>query len=87
MDSLSPSHPSVPRIAAGVQASFEAMVAQQRALAESDRVRRDLLEDLLVRRLPSAAGLKRTPPRTTGLGPDTRLLVTAEFWPETCPRV
>ncbi|HXO24087.1 MAG TPA: PucR family transcriptional regulator, partial [Streptosporangiaceae bacterium] len=27
MDSLSPSHPGVPRIAAGVQASFDAMVA------------------------------------------------------------
>jgi hypothetical protein len=62
----------------GSTVAAEAYVAaQQHALAESDRVRRDLLEDLLARRPPSAAGPKRALLRTTGLGPDTRLLVTA----------
>jgi PucR C-terminal helix-turn-helix domain/GGDEF-like domain len=50
--------------------------AQQHALAESDRVRRDLLEDLLARRA-SPAGPKRALLRAVGLGPDTRLLVAA----------
>ena len=53
------------------------VAAQARALAESDRVRRDLLEDLLARRASPAAGPKRALLRATGLGPDTRLLVTA----------
>ena len=69
------------------------VTAQARALAESDRVRRDLLEDLLAgRTVPTigptlgpaigaaigpAAGPKRALLRATGLGPDTRLLVTA----------
>src|SRR5215472_15932054 len=49
--------------------------AQQHAVAESDRVRRDLLEDLLARRAP-VAGHKRSLLRAAGLGPDTPLLVT-----------
>jgi hypothetical protein len=61
------------------------VVAQARALAESDRVRRDLLEDLLARRavpiigptIGASAGPKRALLRAAGLGPDTRLLVTA----------
>ena len=53
------------------------VAAQQHALAESDRVRRDLLEDLLARRASPAAGPKRALLRSTGLGPDTRLLVAA----------
>jgi DNA-binding PucR family transcriptional regulator len=63
----------------GTTVAGEAYVAAQaRALAESDRVRRDLLEDLLARRSTSpAAGPKRALLRATGLGPDTRLLVTA----------
>jgi len=44
-------------------------------VAESDRLRRDLLEDLLARRA-SFAGPKRALLRAAGLGPDTRLLVT-----------
>ena len=52
------------------------VAAQQHALAEGDRVRRDLLEDLLARRA-SPAGPKRALLRAAGLGPDTRLLVTA----------
>jgi hypothetical protein len=52
------------------------VAAQQHALAESDRVRRDLLEDLLARRA-SPAGPKRALLRAAGLGPDTRLVVTA----------
>ncbi len=52
------------------------VAAQQQVLAEGDRVRRDLLEDLLARRaLP--AGLKRGLLRAAGLEPDTRLLVIA----------
>jgi len=50
------------------------VAAQQHALAEGDRVRRDLLEDLLARR-GSGAGPKRGLLRAAGLGPDTRLLV------------
>jgi PucR C-terminal helix-turn-helix domain/GGDEF-like domain len=53
------------------------VTAQARALAESDRVRRDLLEDLLARRPPPESGPKRSLLQATGLGPDTRLLVTA----------
>jgi len=50
--------------------------AQQQILAEGDRVRRDLLEDLLARRA-SPAGPKRGLLRAAGLEPDTRLLVIA----------
>ena len=50
--------------------------AQQHAVAEGDRVRRDLLEDLLARRT-SFTGPKRAILRAAGLGPDTRLLVTS----------
>lgn len=52
------------------------VAAQQHALAEDDRVRRDLLEDLLARRA-SPAGPKRGLLRAAGLAPDTRLLVAA----------
>ncbi|HEV2371750.1 MAG TPA: helix-turn-helix domain-containing protein [Streptosporangiaceae bacterium] len=59
----------------GSTVAAEAYVeAQQHALAESDRVRRDLLEDLLARR-STFAGPKGALLRTVGLGPDTRLLV------------
>jgi len=50
------------------------VAAQQHALAEGDRVRRDLLEDLLARRA-AGAGPKRGLLRAAGLSPDTRLLV------------
>ena len=50
------------------------VAAQQQVLAEGDRVRRDLLEDLLAGRAPPA-GLKRGLLRAAGLEPDTRLLV------------
>lgn len=61
----------------GAAVAGEAYVAAQAgALAESDRVRRDLLEDLLARRASPAAGPKRALLRATGLGPDARLLVT-----------
>lgn len=50
--------------------------AQQHALAEGDRVRRDLLEDLLARRA-APGGPKRALLRAAGLGPDTLLLVAA----------
>jgi hypothetical protein len=53
------------------------LAAQARALAETDQIRRDLLEDLLAGRPPPAAGPKRALLRAVGLGPDTRLLVTA----------
>jgi hypothetical protein len=52
------------------------VTAQQQVLAEGDRVRRDLLEDLLARRV-SPAGPKRGLLRAAGLEPDTRLLVIA----------
>jgi sugar diacid utilization regulator len=59
----------------GSTVAAEAYVeAQQHAVAETDRVRRDLLEDLLARR-GSPAGHKRSLLRAAGLGPDTRLLV------------
>jgi len=45
-------------------------------VAESDRVRRDLLEDLLARRA-SFTGAKRAILRAAGLGADTRLLVAS----------
>ena len=48
--------------------------AQQHALAEGDRVRRDLLEDVLARRAV-LAGPERAILRAAGLGPETRLLV------------
>src|SRR6266542_1518522 len=50
--------------------------AQQYEVADSDRVRRDLLEDLLARHVASA-GLKRAMLRAAGLGPHTRILVTS----------
>jgi hypothetical protein len=50
--------------------------AQQHALAEGDRVRRDLLEDLLARR-DIRAGPGRPVLRAAGLGPDRRLLVAS----------
>lgn len=59
----------------GSTVAAEAYVeAQQHALAEGDRVRRDLLEDLLARRGP-AAGPKRGLLRAAGLGSGARLLV------------
>src|SRR5215468_1737662 len=62
-------------IEVGSTVAAEAYVeAQQHAVAESDRVRRDLLEDLLARRA-SFTGPKRAILRAAGLGPDTRLLV------------
>src|SRR5215472_4875225 len=62
-------------IEVGSTVAAEAYVeAQQHAVAESDRLRRDLLEDLLARRA-SFAGPKRALLRASGLGPDTRLLV------------
>jgi hypothetical protein len=61
----------------GSTVAAEAYVeAQQHALAEGDRVRRDLLEDLLARHA-AVAGPKRGLLRVSGLGPDTRLLVAA----------
>ena len=61
----------------GSTVAAEAYVAaQQQVLAEGDRVRRDLLEDLLARRAP-LAGPKRGLLRAAGLEPDTRLLVAA----------
>lgn len=59
----------------GSTVAAEAYVeAQQHAVAETDRVRRDLLEDLLAGR-SSLAGHKRALLRAAGLGPGTRLLV------------
>ena len=59
----------------GSTVAAEAYVeAQQHALAEGDRVRRDLLEDLLARHA-AVAGPKRSLLRLSGLGPDKRLLV------------
>src|SRR5215469_1398882 len=52
------------------------VAAQQHVLAEGDRVRRDLLEDLLARRT-SPRGPKQALLRTAGLGAGTRLLVAA----------
>ena len=52
------------------------VAAQQQVLAEGDRVRRDLLEDLLARRA-SPGGPKRGLLRAVGLETDTRLLVIA----------
>src|SRR5579859_1498962 len=46
------------------------MAAQARALAETDRVRRDLLEDLLAGHASPAAGPKRALLRAMGIGPD-----------------
>src|SRR5215470_14557795 len=59
-------------IEVGSTVAAEAYVeAQQHAVAESDRLRRDLLA-----RRASFAGPKRALLRAAGLGPDTRLLVT-----------
>ena len=64
-------------IEVGSSVAAEAYIeAQQHAVAESDRVRRDLLEDLLARRA-SFTGPKRAILRAAGLGPDTRLLVAS----------
>jgi len=64
-------------IEVGSTVAAEAYVeAQQHTVAESDRVRRDLLEDLLARRA-SFTGPKRGILRGAGLGPDTRLLVAS----------
>ena len=52
------------------------LAAQQQVVAEGDRVRRDLVDDLLARRT-SPAGPKRGLLRAAGLEPDTRLLVIA----------
>jgi hypothetical protein len=52
------------------------VAAQQHVLAEGDRVRRDLLEDLLARRAVPA-GPKRGLLRAAGIGDATRLLVVA----------
>src|SRR5215472_13071804 len=61
----------------GSTVAAEAYVeAQQRQLAERDRVRRDLIEDLLAG-LTTFTGQKRSILQATGLGPDTRLLVAA----------
>jgi hypothetical protein len=50
--------------------------AQQHLLAEQDRVRRDVIEDLLVRRT-TFAGPKRLALQAAGLGLDARLLVVS----------
>jgi sugar diacid utilization regulator len=64
-------------IEVGSTVAAEAYVeAQQHAVAESDRLRRDLLEDLLARRA-LFTGPKRALLRAAGLGPGTRLMVTA----------
>src|SRR5712692_2973252 len=61
----------------GSTVAAEAYVeAQQHRLAERDRVRRDLVEDLLARRT-TFAGHKQSVLRAAGLGPDTRLLVAS----------
>jgi PucR C-terminal helix-turn-helix domain/GGDEF-like domain len=61
------------------------VAAQQQVLAEGDRVRRDLLEDLLARRA-SPGGPKRRLLRAAGLEPGTRLLVTAAALTGDLPR-
>jgi sugar diacid utilization regulator len=50
--------------------------AQQHQLAEHDRLRRDLVEDLLARKT-AFAGRKRSILQAAGLGPQTPLLVTS----------
>lgn len=50
--------------------------AQQHQLAERDRLRRDLIEDLLAYRT-TFAGQKRSLLQAAGLGPQTRLLVSS----------
>jgi len=50
--------------------------AQQHELAERDRMRRDLIEDLLARRM-TFTGAQRAILQGAGLGPDTRLLVAS----------
>src|SRR5215469_7942533 len=50
--------------------------AQQHQLAERDRLRRDLVEDLLAYRT-TFAGQKRSLLQSVGLGPQTRLLVAS----------
>jgi sugar diacid utilization regulator len=59
----------------GSTVAAEAYVeAQQYHLAEHDRLRRDLIEDLLAYRT-TFAGPKRSVLRAAGLGPETRLIV------------
>jgi hypothetical protein len=61
----------------GSTVAAEAYVeAQQYQVAEHDRLRRDLIEDLLAYRT-TFAGPKRSILRAAGLGPETRLLVTS----------
>ncbi|CAM3782650.1 PucR family transcriptional regulator [Smaragdicoccus niigatensis] len=62
--------------AASAAAAEAYLDAQQTLLAESDRARRDLLEDLLARRAPSA-GIQQAMLRTAGLESNTRLVVLA----------
>ncbi|MDQ8706094.1 helix-turn-helix domain-containing protein [Streptomyces sp. LHD-70] len=64
-------------IEVGSSAAAEAYLdAQQHRLAESDRVRRDLLEDLLARR-DLSHGPKQAMLRTAGLEPGVRLVVAS----------
>lgn len=58
--------------------------AQQHQLAERDRLRRDLVEDLLAHRT-SFAGPKRSLLQAVGLGPQTRLLVASVSSTATSP--
>ncbi len=61
----------------GSTVAAEAYVeAQQHQQAQRDRVRRDLIEDLLAGRT-TFTGQKRSILQATGLGPDARLLVAA----------
>jgi len=61
----------------GSTVAAEAYVeAQQHQLAEHDRLRRDLIEDLLAYRT-TFAGPKRSILRAAGLGPETRLIVAS----------
>jgi sugar diacid utilization regulator len=61
----------------GSTVAAEAYVeAQQHQLAEHDRLRRDLIEDLLAYRT-TFAGQKRSILRAAGLGPETRLIVAS----------
>lgn len=61
----------------GSTVAAEAYVeAQQHQLAEHDRLRRDLIEDLLAYKT-TFAGQKRSVLRAAGLGPETRLIVAS----------
>jgi hypothetical protein len=61
---------------ASTHAAQTYLEAQQLLLAEGDRVRRDLLEDLLAGREP-APGPRLTAARAAGLGPTARCLIVA----------